>query len=154
MIILPLSIVLNYYLTKTFDLTFIKCHNILLQSFSMVMTMLVCATSRVPYHIHHINSDVRRHFLICGYGVFLYLRCAMSYLKTMYTYYLCISCPFSFVSTLWRKFFAPFSFVSMLYPVLSPSVSTLDSIFTPPVSMLDSISSRFDLILTTFITHP
>ena len=51
-----------------------------------------------------------------------------------------------------ETFFIPFSLVYTLYPVLSPSVSSLDSIISPPVSMLDSISSWFDLTLTTFPT--
>ena len=77
---------------------------------------------------------------------------AMSYPQTMSAYDLCISFPFSFVSTLWRHFFIPFSFVSTLYPVLYPSVSTLYSIPSPPVFMLDSISSWFDPTLTKFPT--
>ena len=120
------------------------------------MTTYVRAPSRVSSHIQkhiqYINSDLRRNFLICGYGIFPSLRRAMSYPRTMSAYDLCIYFPFPFVSTLWRHCFVPFSFVSTLYPVLSPSVSTLDSILSPPVSMLDSISSWFDLTLTTFLT--
>ena len=114
------------------------------------VTMDVCAPSRVSSHIHYINSDLLFHFLICGYGIFLSLRCAMSYLRTMYTYDLCISFPFSFISKLWRHFFVPFSFFSALYTVLSLSVSTLDSILSPPVSVLDSIYSWFGLTVTAF----
>ena len=46
MIILPLSIVLHYFLTKTSDLTFIGCHNVRLQFCSMVVTTSVRAPSR------------------------------------------------------------------------------------------------------------
>ena len=55
-----------------------------------------------------------------------------------------------------ETFFCTVSFVSTLYPVLSPSVSNMDSIISPPVSMLESISSWFDLTLSTFptiVTH-
>ena len=64
MIILPLSIVLHYCLTKTSDLTFIGCHNVQLQSCLMVVMTSVhvpswydniraCALTRfVPYPLH------------------------------------------------------------------------------------------------------
>ena len=121
------------------------------------MTTSVRAPSNVLSHIHYINSDLRCHFLICGYGIFPSLRLTISYPRNVSAYNLCIyfpfPFPFTFVSTLYRHLFVPFSFVLMLYPVLSPSVSTPDSIFSPPVSMLDSISSRFDLTLTTFPTY-
>ena len=76
MIVLPLSNVLHYCLTKTPDLTLIGCHNVQIQSCWMVVTAsmsahhhgtttYVCAPSRVLSHIHYINSDLRRHFLIC-----------------------------------------------------------------------------------------
>ena len=63
-IILPLSIILNYCLTKKSDLTFIGCHNVQLQSCSMVMATYVraplwyddvraCVLTRfVPYSLH------------------------------------------------------------------------------------------------------
>ena len=162
MLILPFSILLHYSLTKTSDLTFTGCHNVRLKSCSMVMATSVRAPSwhddvracalTFLYHINCVNSDLRRHFLIDGYGIFPSLRRAKSYPRTMSVYDLCISFPFSFVSTLWRYFFVPFPFVSTFYPVLSPSVSTLDYILSPPVSMLDSISSWFDLNLTKFTT--
>ena len=98
-----------------------------------------------PYPLH--NLDLRCNFLICGYRIFLSLRCIIYYPRTMYAYDLCIYFYFSFVSTLWRHFFA-----STLYPVLSPYVSTLDSILSTLVYMLDSIYSWFDLTLTTFPT--
>ena len=163
MIIHHLSIVLHYSLIKTSDLTFIGCHNVRLQSCLMVVTTSVCAPSwhdnlfafalTFLYHIHYINSDFRRHFLIDGYGVFPSSRRAKSYPRIISAYDLWISFPFSFVSTLWRHFFVPFSFVYTLHPVLSPSVSTLDSILAPYVSMLDLIFSWFDLNLTTIPTH-
>ena len=98
----------------------------------------VCAL-KFWYHIHYVNSDLRRNFLIDGYGIFLSLRRIISYPQTMSAYDLCISFIFFFVST--------------LYPILYPSVSTLDSILYPPVSMLDSIYYWFDLTLTTFPTR-
>ena len=64
MIILPLSIVLHYCLTKTTDLTFIGCHNVQIQSCLMVMTtsmrvlpwndgVRACALTRFfPYPLH------------------------------------------------------------------------------------------------------
>ena len=45
MIILPLSIVLHYFLTKTSELKFIVCHNVRLQYCSMVVTTSVRASS-------------------------------------------------------------------------------------------------------------
>ena len=51
-----------------------------------------------------------------------------------------------------ETFFVPFSFVSTLYTILSPSVSTLYSILYPHFSMLESISSLFDPNLITFTT--
>ena len=38
------------------------------------MTTYVRAPSCVSSHIHYINSDLRRHFLICGYSIFPSLR--------------------------------------------------------------------------------
>ena len=104
------------------------------------MTMYVCAPSRVFFHIHYINSYLRCHFHICRYGIFPFLRCAKYYPRTMSAYDLCISFPYSFVSTLWRHFFVPFVFVSTLYPGLSLSISMLYLILPPPVSMLDSLA--------------
>ena len=158
MIILSLSVVIHYCLTKTSDLTFIEFHNVRFQSCLMVVTTSVRAPSwhddvhacahTVLYHIHYINSDLRCDFPIVGYGIFPPLRRAKSYPRTLSAYDLCISFPFSFPSTLWRHFFVPFSFVSILYPVLYLSVSTLNLILSPPVSMLDSIYYWFDLKLT------
>ena len=45
MIVIPLSIVLHYSITKTSNLTFIGCHNIQHQSCSMIVTTSVCAPS-------------------------------------------------------------------------------------------------------------
>ena len=103
MSILFLSIVINYCLTKSSDLTFIRCHNFRLQSCLMVVTISVhatswhddvcaCALTRfVPYRLHKFN--LRHHFLICGYNIFLYLNCANSYPPTMSAYDLCIHFP-------------------------------------------------------------
>ena len=160
MIIPPLSIVLHYCITKISDLTFIRCNNVQLQYCLMAVITSVHAPSwhdnvhacalTFLYHIHYVNSDLRHNFCIDGCVVFLSLRFAKSYPRTISLYDLCIYFPFSFLSTLWRLFFVPFSFVSTPYPVLSPSVSTLDSILSPPVSMLESISYCFDLNLTIF----
>ena len=162
MIIIPLSIVPHYCLNKTSDLTFIGCHNVRLQYCLMVVTTAVSATSWYDdvracaltflYHMHYVNSDLRRHFIIDSYGIFPSLRRAKSYPRTMSAYNLCIYFLFSFVSTLWRHFFVPFSFVFTLYPILSYYVSMLDLIICPSVFMLYSISSWFDLNLTTFPT--
>ena len=147
----PLSIVLHYCLSNTSNLTFIGFHNILLQYCFMDVTASVCApswhddvrvcalTRFVPYPLH--NSDLCRHFLFCGYGIFPSLLHANSYPHNMSAYDLCVYFPFSFVSMLWRHYFVPFAFVSTLYHVLSISVSTLDSILSPPVFMLESICS-------------
>ena len=45
----------------------------------------LCART-VLRHIHHINSDVRRHFLIDCYGIFPCLRHTISYPRTMSAY--------------------------------------------------------------------
>ena len=131
---LPLSIVLRYCPTKTPDLTFIGCHHVRLQSCSMVVMMSVRAPSRVSSHIRYINPYVRRHFFICGHGIFPSLRRAVSYPLTTSAYDSRISFPFSFVSTMRRHFFLPFSSVSTLYPIPSPSVSR--------AGFFDSLSSR------------
>ena len=116
------------------------------------MTTYVCAPSRVSSHTHYINADLCCRFLICGYGIFLPLRHTISYPRTMSAYDLCIYFSLPFVSILWRHFFVPFSFVSRLYPVLYPSVSTLGLIPSTPLSMLNLISSLFDLTLTKYPT--
>ena len=153
MIILSFSIVLRWCITKTSNLAFIGCHNVRLEYSWVVVTTFVCAQSwndDVPVwaltrfsHIYYMSSDLHRHFLIFEYVIFPSLRYTISYPWTMSTYYLCIFSPFSFVSTLWRHFSVSFSFVSKLYPVLSPSISTLDSILSPPVSMLDLWEYRY-----------
>ena len=91
----------------------------------------VCALT-VLYHIHYVNSGIRRHFLIDGYVIFSSLRHTIYYPWNMISAYdLCISIYYSFVST--------------LYPVLSPPVSTLDLILPPSISTLNPISSFFNL---------
>ena len=45
MIIISLSIVSHFDLTKTTDLTFIGCHNVRLESYRMAVTSSVCASS-------------------------------------------------------------------------------------------------------------
>ena len=141
MIILTLYIILHQWLTKNSGLVFIGCHNVQLGSCWMVVTTSVreppwddnvqsCALT-FSYHIHYVNSDLRCHFLNNGYGVFPSLRCTTYYMRTMYAYNLCI--------------YFYFSFISMLYPVLYHSVSTLHSCISPPVSMLDSIYFWSDL---------
>ena len=70
---------------------------------------------------------------------------------------LCMTCAlffsFSSVFMLWRYLFVPFSFVSTLYPIISPYVSNLYLILSHPFSMLESMSSWFDTTLTAFPTH-
>ena len=94
--------------------------------------------SRFLYHTHYVNSDLRCHFIIYGYGIFLYLHFTISYPRTMYAYKLLISVSSSFVPT--------------LDTVLSPPVSMMDSIILPYVFTLDYIYYLFDITLTTFPT--
>ena len=141
---------LSYFITSNFNIVGWSWQRPYMHQYGM--TAYVCAPSCFSSHFYYINSDLRRHFLICGYGMFTSLRCTISYPFTMSAYKLCISLYFSFVSTLWRQK-CNFSFVYTLYPVLPPSVSTLYSIFSPPVSMLDTIYSWFDLVLTKFPTR-
>ena len=90
------------------------------------------------YHVHYIYSDLRRHFLIDGYGIFPSSSCTVSHPRTMSAYDLYISFYLYFVPT--------------MYPVLYTSISTLFLIPSPTVSILDTISSWFDLTLTKFPT--
>ena len=162
-IILPLSIVLHYCLTKTSNLTFIGCHNVWIQSCLMVMTTYMRAlswhdyvrafalTCFVPYPLHKFRLTSSFSYLWLWY-LFVLTLC-----RVLSAYYVCVQlvhiCSFFFCLHTVETFFVPISFVSMLYPLLPPSVSTLDSIISPPVSMLEFISSWFDLTLTTFLTH-
>ena len=133
MIILSLSVVIHYCLTKTSDLTFIRCHNVRLEKYQMVVTKSVRAPScnenvcawalTFSYHIHYVNSYLRCHFFIDGYGFFPSLHRTISYQWTMYAYNLCIKLYFSFVST--------------IYPFLTPTVSTLVLILPYSISTLD-----------------
>ena len=53
MIILPLSVVLHYCLTKTSDLKFIRCHNVQLYScWMVVMTSLRALSGHEDAHKH------------------------------------------------------------------------------------------------------
>ena len=52
-----------------------------------------------------------------------------------------------------EKFIVTCYFVSILYPVLSCSINTLDSTLSPPISMFDLIYYWFDLTLTKFPTR-
>ena len=157
--ILFLSIVIHYCLIKTSDLTFIRCHNVQLQSCLMVVTTSVrapswhddvcaCALTRfVPYRLHKFN--LRHHFHICGYSIFPYLNCAYSYPPTMSAYNLSLY----FSSMLWRHCFVPFPIFFTLYPVISTFISTMDSIISPPDIMLDSNLYWFEVNLTKFSTN-
>ena len=111
------------------------------------------APSRVLCQIHYINLDLRRHFIICGYGIFPSLRCTISYPWNMSAYYLWIIYLFPLSLPCGDIFLYHFSFVSTFYPILSHSISTLDSNISSPIFMLESISSWFDLNLTTFQTR-
>ena len=106
---------------------FIVYHNVLLVSYWMDVTTSMHAPSRFLYHIHYVNLDLRHHFLIDGYDIFLYLHRTISYPQTMSAYDLYISVSPSFVSTL-DHVLSPI--VSMLYSILPPSVSTLDYIYS------------------------
>ena len=152
MIILPLYTVLHYCLTKTYDLTFIRYHNFLLQSSLMVVTTSVraqswhedvraCELTRfVPYPLHKSKTYV---------VIFLFV--VMAYFRPYVVPCLILgifqrtTCEFIFLfpsSPRCREnCFVPFSIVSTLYLVLSPSVPTLDLILSPYVSVLEYISS-------------
>ena len=122
MIILPLSIVLHYCLTKTSDLTFIGCHNVQLQSCLMVMTtsvraplwhddVRVCALACfVPYPLHkfiltssffyfclwHISVLMSYHFLSTEYVCVRLLHFSSSLLRTKFLCLHVVSCSVSF----------------------------------------------------------
>ena len=127
----------------------IGSNNFLLELFRMVMVMSVHALSWYDkvrtcaliflHHIHYVNSDLRRHFFIDGYVIFPSLSCTISYPQTMSV---CDPCIYFY-----------FPFVSLLHPVLSPTVSNLDLIPPPSVSMLYSNFSLFYLSLTAFPTR-
>ena len=117
----------------------------------MAWRIRACAVTFL-YHIHCVNSDLRCHYIIDGYDVFLSLRRAKFYPWTMYTYNLWIYFPFPFISTLWRHF-------SYLFP-LSPRCILPCLLLSPrwnwlfiPISMFESIYSWFDLNLPTFPTR-
>ena len=59
----------------------------------------VLAPLRFLYHIHYINFELRRHFLINIYGVFLSLHPAISYQRTMsaYNIFVSVSSPSVFI---------------------------------------------------------
>ena len=88
MINLSLSIIIHYCLTKMFDLMFIGCHNFRLEFYCMVVTTSVQASvpSRLSYHVHYVNSDLRCHFIMDGYGIFTYLRRTISYPRNISAY--------------------------------------------------------------------
>ena len=64
----------------------------------MVVTTCVRALWRFLYHTHNINSDLSPHFLIDGYGIFLSLRCTISYPRTMSAYNIFISVYYTYIS--------------------------------------------------------
>ena len=111
--------------------------------------MFVCAfTNFVLYPLHKFRLTLSFSYLwICHISVV-----TLFHFLSMYYVHVRLVHLFSFVSTLWRRFFVQFSFVATLYTVLSPSVSTLDSIPSHHVFILDSISYWFELTLTTFLT--
>ena len=69
----------------------VRCHGV---------TTSVCALGRFLYHIYYINSDVHRHFLIDGYGIFLSLSRTISYLQTMSMYGVSLSVSSPSLSTM------------------------------------------------------
>ena len=98
------------------------------------MSTYVRAPLRFLSHIHYINSDLSRNFIICGYGIFPSLCCAMSYPRTIYVYKLCICFSFYFVSTILRHFsyyfpLSPRYILSCL--LLFPSWIKLFSLLSP-----------------------
>ena len=88
------------------------------------------------YNIYYVNLDLRPHFLIDRYEIFMSIRRTISFPRTIYMYDL-----FMYFSI---------SFFSALYPILSITVSTLNSIFPLSVSMFYSSYSLFKLTVTTF----
>ena len=149
MIILPLSSLLHYCLTKTSKLTVVGYNNDTLQSCWMVVTtyvhapswhdgLCVCTlTHLVPYPLHK--------FILTSW--FSYLWLWRIYVITWYHFlsadYFCVWLVHLFNYSLClhnvEAFFCTITFVSTLYPVLSHSVSMLYSIISPHVSMLDPI---------------
>ena len=103
--ILPLSIVLCYCLTKSSNLTFIGCHNVQLQSCSMVVTTSVRAPSwhgdihmctltcfvRYPLHKFRLPTSFLL-FVATAYFRPYILPCLIQ--RTISAYDLCISYPF------------------------------------------------------------
>ena len=73
------------------------------------VTTSVRAPWRFLYHINRINSDVRRHFLIDGYGKFPSLRRTISYPQTMSAYDVFLSLSYPSISTMYLipSFFDP-----------------------------------------------
>ena len=149
MIILPLYILIHSCLTKTSYLTFIGCHNARIQSCWIVVTTsvrapswhdVVCActlTHFFPYPLHKFRLMLSFSYLWLWhiYVLTLYHFLSADYVRVRLVHF------FSFFLHLHdvETFFCTVSFVSALYPFLSPSVSTPDSIIYPPVSMLDLI---------------
>ena len=146
MIILSFSILLHYCLTKTSDLMFIGFHTVQLESFWMVVMMSVrllpwnnnvhaCAlTFFVPYPLckFRITSSFSYWWIWHISVLMLYHLLSADYVRI--------------------KLVNLFSFVSTMYPVPSPTLSTLDFIIPPSVSMLDLNYSLCEITFTTFPT--
>ena len=140
-------------------MTFIGCHNVQLQSFLMVMATYVraplwyddiraCAlTLFVPYSLHKFRLTLSvSYFWLWHLSILLSCHVlSADYIRVRLVHLFF----FFFRLHAVEMFFCTIFFVSTLYPILSTSVSTLDSILSPPEFMLDSISSWFDLTLTT-----
>ena len=127
MIIIPLSIVINYCLTKnpTWSLLDLITYDFNLVGWSWRClcvhyhgkTTYLCAPLRVLSHIHYINLGLRCNFIICGYGFLPSLHREISYLRTISVYDLWIYFYFSFVSTLQRLFTYHFTLYAISCPV-------------------------------------
>ena len=146
MIILSLFIVHNYCLTKDSDMTSIGYHNVRLESCRMVVMTSLCAPSWhetvcacaltffVPYPLHKfILTFSYSYWWIWNISVLTLYHL----LSTDYVY-------------IWLVYCFIFIFISMMYPVIFPTVSTLDLILPLYVFLLYYNMSFFELTLTTF----
>ena len=152
MIILPLYIVLYWFLTKSSNLTFMGCHNVWLQFCWVEVTTSVrslswhdkvhtCTlTHFVPYPLYKLMLKLSFSYLWLWHisVLILYHSLSLDYFCVRLVHF----CSFFFCLHAVETFFVPFYFVS-----------TLDSILSPPVTVLNSISYWFYLTLTTFPTY-
>ena len=93
-----------------------------------------CAVT-VLYHIHYINADVCRHFLIDSYGIFLSLRRTISYPRTLSAYNIFLSISYPSVSTL---DYIPYLFDPILTTFPTKGANTQYAI--PPTISTESVT--------------